>query len=171
MVERIGMGYQADEGVERIGMDMSSEGVTKLIAREGCKLKAYKDLGGVWTICVGHTSMAGPPRVKPGMTATMDQCKTMLKHDLNGYEDCVENCISVPMSQHEFDALVSLCYNIGCTAFKRSSVVRHLNKGDRNSAAHAFLLWNKVKGRAVRGLTNRRQSEREQFLGWDTKEV
>ena len=146
-------------------MDMSEAGLKKLVVREGVRLRAYKDLGGVWTICAGHTSAAGPPRVYPGMRATMDQCTAMLKHDVSKFEDCVERAITVPMKQHEFDALVSLAYNIGCSAFAKSSVTRYLNRGDRRTAADRFLLWNKVKGRVVGGLVNRRKSERDQFLG------
>ena len=146
-------------------MDMSPAGLTKLIHREGIRYQAYKDIAGIWTICAGHTSAAGPPRVYPGMTATLDQCMNMLRHDISGFEDCVENAVKVPLQQHEFDALVSLVYNIGCAAFRKSSTLRYLNKGDRKQAADRILLWNKVKGKTVRGLVNRRASERDQFLG------
>ena len=146
-------------------MDTSPQGIKKIIEREGVRLNAYRDSGGVWTICVGHTSRAGPPKVVPGMTCTPEQCKKILQHDLVMFEDAVETIVKVPMSQHEFDALVSLCYNIGPAAFRKSSVVRYLNKGDREAAADAFLLWNKVRKKTVRGLTVRRQAEREQFLG------
>jgi lysozyme len=146
-------------------MDTSPDGIKRIIQREGCKLKAYKDSGGVLTICVGHTSAAGPPKVRPGMTATPAECKAMLEHDLSAFEDVVERAVKVPVSQNEFDALVSLCYNIGPAAFRRSSVVRHLNKGYRAAAADAFLMWVKVKGKTIRGLVNRRHGERDQFLG------
>jgi lysozyme len=149
-------------------MDMSLDGLQRLMKREGMKLKAYRDSGGVLTICVGHTSAAGPPRVKPGMTCTKDECLQILRHDVSKFEDCVESAVRVPMEQHEFDALVSLAFNIGCSAFHKSSALRYLNKGDRREAANRMLLWNKVKGKTVKGLTTRRQSEREQFLGWDT---
>ena len=71
------------------------------------------------------------------------------------------------MTQDQFDACVSLAYNIGCSAFRKSSVARHMNRKNERQAADSFLLWNKVKGRPIKGLTNRRKSEREQFLGWD----
>jgi lysozyme len=147
-------------------MDMSAAGLKKLIEREGMKLHAYRDIGKVWTICAGHTSAAGPPRVYPGMVATKAECMAMLKHDVSKFEDCVEMALKVPVEQHEFDALVSFAYNVGCAAMRSSSVLRYLNRGDRRTAADRFLLWNKVKGRPIKGLTNRRKSEREQFLGW-----
>ena len=146
-------------------MDMSPDGLKRLIEREGMRLKAYRDTGGVWTICVGHTSAAGPPMVRPGMTATVEECTAILRKDVAKVENCVETIIRVPMAQHEFDAMVSLAYNIGCSAFRRSSVARHLNAGNRARAAGSFLLWNKDNGRVVKGLTNRRRSEMDQFLG------
>ena len=146
-------------------MDTSPEGIKKLMDREGVRLKAYRDSGGIWTICVGHTSAAGPPKVKSGMTLSLDQCRAILKHDLSAVEDCVETAVKVPMSQHQFDALVSLVFNIGCGAFRKSSVLRYLNKGDRVTAADKILLWNKVGRKTIKGLVNRRRDEREQFLG------
>jgi lysozyme len=150
-------------------MDMSPEGLAELIKHEGMKFNAYKDIAGVWTICVGHTSAAGPPKVRPGMTATLDQCMEMLKHDVSKYEDAVELAVKKPMTQHQFDAMVSLCYNIGPAAFRKSSVLRHFNAGDTLRAADSFLLWNKArvggKLKVVRGLVNRRERERDMFLG------
>lgn len=146
-------------------MDMSQDGLKRLIEREGMRLKAYRDGGGVWTICAGHTSAVGLPIVRPGMTATAEECMDMLRRDVAKFETCVETILKVPVAQHEFDAMVSLAYNIGCAAFRRSSVARYLNAGNRARAANSFLLWNKDDGRVVKGLINRRRSEREQFLG------
>lgn len=150
-------------------MDMSSDGLAELVKSEGMKFNAYKDVAGIWTICAGHTSAAGPPRVYPGMTANLDQCMDMLKHDVSKFEDAVELAVKRPMTQNQFDALVSLCYNIGPAAFRKSSVLRHFNKGDTLRAADSFRLWNKarVKGKlkVVKGLVNRRERERDLFLG------
>jgi lysozyme len=146
-------------------MNTSPEGVKAIVQREGCKLKAYRDSGGVWTICVGHTSRAGPPTVKPGMTATLTECKAILLNDIKKFEDAVEAAIRVPMTQNQFDAMVSLCFNIGVYGFKNSSVVRHFNAGNLTKAGDSILLWNKVKGRIVKGLVNRRKGERLQFFG------
>jgi lysozyme len=146
-------------------MKTSDAGIKRIIEREGCKLKAYRDSGGVWTICVGHTSRAGPPVVTPGMVCTLTECRAILANDLKKFEVTVNAAIKVPMTQNQFDAMVSLCFNIGGYGFKNSSVVRRFNAGDIAGAADAFLLWNKVKGRVVQGLVNRRRRERNQFLG------
>jgi lysozyme len=146
-------------------MKTSDDGIKRIIEREGCKLKAYRDSGGVWTICVGHTSRAGPPTVVPGMTATLTECRAILDNDIKKFEVAVNAAIRVPMTQNQFDAMVSLCFNIGVYGFKNSSVVRHFNAGNLAKAGASFLLWNKVKGRVVRGLVNRRESERKQFFG------
>ena len=146
-------------------MDTSPDGIKKIMDREGVKLKSYRDSGGIWTICVGHTSQAGPPKVRQGMALSRDECQAILRHDLSAVEDCVERSVKTLMTQNQFDALVSLVFNIGCGAFRKSSVLRHFNRGDRQRAADSFLLWNKVRGRVVNGLVNRRRAEREQFLG------
>jgi len=146
-------------------MKTSPEGIIAIIEREGMKLKAYKDVVGVWTICAGHTSRAGPPKVYPGMTCTLTECTNILANDLKKYEAAVDAAITKPMTQDQFDAMVSLCYNIGPFAFKRSSVVRHFNNGNIAKAGDSFLLWNKAGGKIVQGLVNRRKKERLQFFG------
>ena len=104
-------------------MRMSPEGRRRLSQREGTKLKAYRDSVGVWTIGIGHTSMAGPPQVTPGLTISKEECDAIFARDLIKYENAVNNAVKVPLQQNEFDALVSLCYNIGPGALARSSVV------------------------------------------------
>jgi lysozyme len=140
----------------------------KLKGREALKTKAYQDSVGVWTIGVGHTAAAGPPKVARGMVITEQEAMDILRHDLVQYEDAVERALKgVKLQQHEFDALVSLCFNIGTGNFSNSSVVRKLKVGDKKGAANAFLLWNKggKPRRVIKGLVNRRADERAQFLG------
>lgn len=140
-------------------MKMSAKGRAALTQREGLRLKAYRDSVGVWTIGVGHTSMAGPPLVQPGMTITREQADNILTRDLNLFEGAVNDSVRVPLSQGQFDALVSLAFNIGTMGFRKSTVVRRLNAGNYRGAADAFLMWNKP---AV--LIGRRKAERKQFL-------
>ncbi len=141
-------------------MKMSAAGRKVLADREGRRLKAYKDSVGVWTIGIGHTSAAGPPEVTPGLTITDAECDAIFARDLASYESAVDKAVVVPVEQHEFDALVSLCYNIGEAGLARSTVVRRLNAGDRRGAADAFLLWNKPAA-----ILGRRRAERAQFRG------
>jgi lysozyme len=146
-------------------MEMSEEGLTRLVEREGMRRNAYRDVAGIWTICVGHTSAAGPPKVTPGMKCTLAECRKILMNDVRKFEKCVEDAITVPMKQHQFDAMVSLAYNIGCGAFKKSTVAREMNAGHETHAADAFRMWKKAGGKVVAGLVNRRESERNQFNG------
>lgn len=148
-------------------MDMSNKGLAFLRQREAAKNQAYLDSVGVWTIGVGHTAAAGPPKPVRGMIISDEEITRILAHDLVQYEDAVERAIKRPMQQYEFDAMVSLCFNIGVGNFTKSSVVRFFNANERDKAANAFLLWNKGgrPKRVIKGLTNRRKVERLQFLG------
>lgn len=144
--------------------NMGPEGLKLLKRWEGCKLTAYKCSAGVLTIGYGHTSMAGSPKVKAGMKITQAQAEEILKRDLKKYEDAVRNGLRVPVSQKMFDAMTSLCFNIGPAAFQRSSVLKFTNRGDFHGAAARFKMWNKAGGRVLRGLTNRRHDEAELYI-------
>jgi lysozyme len=130
---------------------------------EGCELKAYLDSVGVWTIGYGHTK-----GVKRGMTITKAEADRIFEEDINIFARGVDDVIDNEISDNEFAACVALAFNIGLSAFSRSSVLRAINRGDFQSAADHFLDWNKgkVKGKlqVIRGLTRRRQAERKLFL-------
>jgi lysozyme len=125
---------------------------------EGSRNKAYKDSKGLWTIGVGHLIKADEQHL---LTATLtdDQVEELLRSDLRWCSEAVESSVKVPLTQGQFDALYSLCFNIGETAFKKSTVVRKINEKDLKGAADAILMWNKP---AV--LEKRRRRERELFL-------
>lgn len=150
-------------------MKTSPAGRKAIAQREGVRLKAYRCSAGVLTIGAGHTSMAGAPRVTEGMTITRAECDEILSRDLAKFESAVLRAVKVRLSQNEFDALVSLAFNIGGSAFAKSSAVRKLNAGDRLGAANALLAWNKVGRNVAPGLVTRRQAERKQFLAPDAK--
>lgn len=138
---------------------MSDHGRHLLEAREGVRLKAYRDVVGVWTIGVGHTAAAGAPAPKVGMTITAEEADAIFRRDLVQYEQAVSSAVSVPLSQGQYDALVSLTFNIGVGAFKKSTVLRRLNAGDYAGAAQAFMMWRKPPQ-----IIGRRQGEMNQFL-------
>jgi len=140
-------------------MEISSEGVAALMKREGRRLNAYQDERGIWTIGVGHTAAAGLPHPAAGMTIAADECAAIFKADLGPYGAAVSHAIRVPVSQPEFDAMVSICFNIGVNGFAGSSIVHRLNTGDVNGAADAFLMWESPPD-----LAGRRRGERAQFL-------
>jgi lysozyme len=143
-------------------MKTSAQGRKLIIQREGSRTTAYRDSVGILTIGCGHTSMAGPPTVTAGMVITEQQVDEILSADLAKFEFTVNSSVTVPLADHEFDACVSLAYNIGQGAFKNSTVVRELNAGNRASAADAFLMWKNAGGRPI--LLGRREAEKEQFL-------
>lgn len=149
-------------------MKTSAAGRAAIAQREGNKLKAYKDSVGIWTIGVGHTAAAGPPAPKAGMTITAAQSDEILARDIPKYEKPVNDAVKVPLTQNQFDALVSLAFNIGGGAFAKSTLVKKLNKRDYGGAAAAFMSWDKAGGKRIPGLTTRRNAERKQFLATST---
>ncbi|AWN35030.1 lysozyme [Methylobacterium radiodurans] len=140
-------------------MDLSPIGEAVLVAREGRRLSAYRDSVGVWTIGIGHTSAAGPPRVVPGLTITAAACDAIFARDVEAYVAAVRDGLTVAVGQHAFDALVSVCFNIGPAAFARATFLKRLNAGDLPGARAALLWWDKPA--AIRG---RRAAEAEQLV-------
>jgi lysozyme len=156
-------------------MRTSSKGRSVIAAREGNVLTAYRDSVGELTIGVGHTSAAGAPEVKPGMKITAAQSDEILTRDLAGVEADIAKLVKVPLNQNQFDALVSLTFNIGAGAFGKSTLLKKLNAKDYAGAADQFLVWNKgtINGKkvAINGLTTRRKDERAQFLSTTVDEA
>lgn len=145
-------------------MKISREGLALIKRWEGCRLEAYQDSVGVWTIGYGITTNAGLGVIKKGMKITQAQADDMLLAALAKYEKTVQDSLKRSPAQYHYDAMVSLCYNIGQAGFAKSSVVKRYNAGDIQGAADAFLMWNKAGGKVLKGLTNRRQDERRHFL-------
>ncbi|EAC0175855.1 lysozyme [Salmonella enterica] len=144
-------------------MQISSNGITKLKREEGEKLKAYLDSRGIPTIGVGHTGKVDGKQVALGMTITADKSSELLKADLRWVEDAIGSLVRSPLNQNQYDALCSLIFNIGKTAFAGSTVLRQLNLNNYQAAADAFLLWKKA-GNDPDILLPRRQRERALFL-------
>jgi len=144
-------------------MKVSPAGRKAIALHEGNVLTAYQDIVGVWTIGVGHTAGAGLPHPKAGMKITAAESDEILSRDLVTFEKAVLKAVKVPLTQNQFDALVSLAFNIGAGAFAKSTLVRKLNAGDYKGASAQFDVWNKAGGKKVQGLVNRRASERKLF--------
>lgn len=148
-------------------MQVSAAGRKAIAGHEGVRLKAYPDPatgGEPWTIGIGHTSAAGPPKVTKGMTITAAECDEILSWDLATFEAAVSKAVTAPVNQYQFDALVSLAFNIGAGAFAKSTLVKKLNARDYGGAADQFLVWNKAAGKVMKGLVTRREAERALFL-------
>lgn len=152
-------------------VQMPSEAIDLICEFEGKELTAYKCSAGVLTIGYGHTSAAGDPKVTPGMTITEDEAESILRRDLRKYQDAVTSSVKVSMTDNQFGAFTSLCYNIGPGAFRKSTAVRRFNAGDVSGAAEALTWFNKSRGKVLKGLVRRREAERALFLTPDTPEV
>jgi len=145
--------------IEENVMAIAKSTLSFITKEEGLRNKAYKDSKGVWTIGVGHL-------IKPDeqhlFTATLtdEQVEELLQSDLKWCQDAVDNNVKVPLTQNQYDALYSLCFNIGETNFRKSTVLRKINENDLKGAADAILMWNKPEV-----LINLRKRERALFLG------
>lgn len=103
--------------------------------------------------------------VKMGDSIDRETAQAYFERDLRVFEVCVNGSVKVNLTQGQFDACVSLCYNIGCKAFRTSTLVRLLNNGATPSiAALQFIRWNKQGSKVLKGLTRRREAEAELFL-------
>lgn len=144
---------------------VSTAGLALIRSFEGCKLRAYKDSGGVWTIGYGTTRIAGQP-IKPTLTISQAEAEILLQAQVEEHWLAAEKHIlhADELSQYQVDALASFVYNVGVGAFSKSTLLKLLNKGLDMHAADEFLKWNKDNGRVVRGLTRRRHAERQMFI-------
>lgn len=141
-------------------MRTSPAGIQFVEKEEGSSAVPYKDGGGVWTIGVGHVIL----ETESFSEISKKEIISILSEDLVIAETCVNNFVREPLNQNEFDALVSLVFNIGCNAFKGSTLLKLLNAGDFDGAANQFPRWCKDNGKKITGLLNRRLREKEVFL-------
>lgn len=140
-------------------MEISKKGIDLIKEFEGCRLEAYQDAVGVWTIGYGHTHA-----VKAGDIITGEQADSFLREDAQVAEITVDGAVKVPLNQNQFDALVSFTFNLGVKNFVGSTLLEKLNEGDNQGAADEFLKWHNAGGKMLPGLLRRRAAERELFL-------
>lgn len=136
-------------------MKIGSEGLAIIKAFEGLSFRAYQCPAGVWTIGYGHTKVA-----RRGMIITEAVAEELLASDLAEFEKGVSAAVKVDLSQNEFDALVSFSFNVGLGNFKKSTLLKKINLGDKEGAAAEFPKWNKAGGQVLRGLIKRRNAEK-----------
>ena len=142
-------------------VNISLAGIAAIKGYEGCVLTAYPDPGTgnePWTIGVGHTG-----GVVPGMTITEDEAGDLLREDIQSSEDAVNHLVTVPITQGQYDALVSFTFNLGQGALAQSTLLRKLNAGDYSGAAAEFSRWNQAAGKVLPGLVTRRAAEAKMF--------
>lgn len=145
-------------------MQISEKGIGLIKQFEGCKLTAYQDSVGVWTIGYGWTQSVDGKQIRAGMTIKQETAERLLKTGLVSYENDVSRLVKVGLTQGQFDALVSFTYNLGVRSLSTSTLLRKLNTGDYAGAAEEFLRWNKAGDKVLNGLTRRREAERALFL-------
>lgn len=146
-------------------MSTGEKGLNLIKEFEGLELRAYLCSAGVLTIGYGHTSAAGDPPVTYDMRITQQTAEKILARDLRIFERAVNKLVQVPLNQNQFDALVSFTYNLGEANLARSTLLKKLNKGDYDAVPYELALWNKAKGKPLKGLTRRRAAE---ALLWST---
>ena len=145
-------------------MQTSDKGIALIKQFEGCKLTAYQDSVGVWTIGYGWTQPVDGKPIRAGMTIKQETAERLLKTGLVSYESDVSRLVKVGLTQGQFDALVSFTYNLGARSLSTSTLLRKLNAGDCVGAADEFMRWTKAGGKVLNGLTRRREAERALFL-------
>jgi lysozyme len=141
-------------------MKASPDGIRFLTSWEKFKPVASPDVSGIMDIGFGH-------RVQPGerfTTISVNAATQMMENDVSYCENIINNYVEIDLKQNEFDALVSLVYNIGRGNFMKSTLLKMLNTGTIATAAQQFLVWRLAGGKVIKGLEHRRMAERDIFL-------
>jgi lysozyme len=142
-------------------LGLSAIALIGIVAHEGYSDNAYVPVAGdVPTIGFGTTD-----GVKIGDKIDPVKALQRAMSDVQKFEGALKNCVTVPLHQYEYDAYISLSYNIGSGAFCNSTLVKLLNASDYEGACKQILRWDKFKGNPLRGLTIRRQTEYKKCIG------
>lgn len=149
-------------------MAPSNNFYTLLQQFEGLKLDAYKDSAGIWTIGIGTIRYPDGSKVAMGDHCTVQQANEFARYDAGKMAVKLNKLLEgVNVTQNQYDALLSLMYNIGDMALSNSTLLKRIKSGQGNIRA-AFLMWNKAKVKgvmtAIQGLTNRRNKEADLYL-------
>ena len=140
-------------------MNTSKKGKALIKKYEGCRLKAYKCPAGVLTIGYGHTN-----NVRIDDVITQAEADKLLDIDIAIKEKEVNSVLKVPVTQGQYDALVSFAFNLGIGNLKKSTLLRLVNQGKYKNASNEFSRWVYAGGKVLTGLVKRRNEEKELFL-------
>jgi GH24 family phage-related lysozyme (muramidase) len=151
-------------------LDLSNAELKRIAAYEGWRADLYEDVAHHATIGYGHLVHLGPitaaDRSGPfGKGITQQQGLDLLRSDVKRMVDAVRQRTTVPLTQNQFDALVSFTFNVGAGAFGGSTLLKRLNAGDYAGAAGEFAKWTKSGGKVFAGLVRRRTEEAALFSG------
>ena len=145
---------------------LSAAGLVGILGFEGFEPVAKPPVvGDVPTYGYGTTTHVDGSPVKAGEKITPPKAIERALQDVQKYEGALKQCVKVPLHQYEYDAFVSLAYNIGPHAFCKSTLAKKLNAGDYVGACREILKWDRFKGKPLRGLTVRRQAEYRMCMG------
>ena len=136
---------------------INAAGLSHVKRWEGLRTRAYRDVAGILTIGYGHTSAAGAPVVKDGMTITEAEAEEILRRDLQKFEERVERFVKVPLTDNQHAVIVSFDFNTG--KLDKSTLLKKLNKGDYDAVPTELMKWVHAGGKKVKGLVNRRAAE------------
>lgn len=142
---------------------LGTEGLKCIKHYEGYRDKNYYCDGGISTIGIGSTRWFDGRPIKEGQTCTEEQAEQLFRRDIKVFEDAVTQCLTVPVTQGQFDALVSFSYNVGEGALAESTLLRNINNRDFESARTQFMRWCRAGGQEIYGLKVRRKSEVDLF--------
>ncbi len=161
----------------------ASKKLLKMLAHhEGVRQRPYQCPARLWTIGVGHVMYpdqgripstpegmakrkAWPLRPEDNRTWSMEEVDRILAKDVERFERGVARLITIPLKQHEFDAILSFAFNLGLGTLQRSTLRQALNRGDKEAAMESLLKYNKAGGKVLKGLDNRRKDEAAMFKG------
>lgn len=143
---------------------ISQEGINLIKKYEGLRTEAYRCPAGIPTIGYGHTGTVDGKKIEMGMKITEKKAEKLLREDLQRFEKGVSDCVQVPLTQGQFDALVSFSFNLGVGSLQSSTLLKLLNQGKYKDAAEEFGKWVKAGGKILDGLVKRRADEKKLFL-------
>lgn len=147
-------------------LTLSAAAFGGLVVSEGWSERAQAPVAGdVPTYGFGTTTNEGGSSLKGGETITPTRAVVRALQDIQKFEGAIKQCVKVPLHQYEYDAYLSLAYNIGPTAFCNSTLINRLNRYDYPAACLEILRWDKFQGKPMRGLTLRREREYRQCNG------
>ena len=147
-------------------MGLSANGLAELKLAEALGPRLYNDSAGHCTIGYGHLVHHDPCDGKKYLSEhqfihgiTVKRATVLLKYDIARFEKEINASVNVPLTQNQFDALVIFAFNVGVNAFKKSTLLKHINATNFEAVPTEFKRWNKSKGKIMLGLTNRRYRE------------
>lgn len=139
---------------------LSGAGVASIQKHEGTLTRAYRDPVGIPTACTGHTG----PEVRVGTDYTKEQCADLLRKDTQVAQQAVKSLVKTPITQGQYDVLVSFTFNVGRGNLAGSTLLRKLNAGDCIGAANEFSKWTYARGKQLPGLVIRRADDKANFI-------